>query len=352
MYESFRVKNYRCFDDLTIEPLARVNLIAGKNNVGKTALLEAVWLHHEYHNPTVAYWVNAWRGLQRIKATEFLWEVFRNFDPRAEITLAARNSVNSQSNVTIVLPPQRTGAGFADTAPSAKVGESQRVTQTTEAVVEFRYDDGSANPQVYLAMLAADGGVINAQPAHEPSSFFLPAHQAETNEWLAERFSDLAAKQEERQVLKILKIIEPRLNDLRVLLRAGAPMIYGDLERAGRLPLPSLGDGMRRLLRISIGMQFSKGGLLAVDEVENGFHYSVMKNVWNAIAIAARDLDAQLFATTHSEECIRSAHEAFSESENYDFRLHRLDYVDSTIKAITYDQEALEFALTSGWEVR
>ena len=62
MYMSFRAENYRCFEDLTVEPLERVNLVAGKNNVGKTALLETLWLHHEYHNPSLAYWTNVARG--------------------------------------------------------------------------------------------------------------------------------------------------------------------------------------------------------------------------------------------------------------------------------------------------
>ncbi len=41
MIQSFRVKNFRCFQDLTLKSLKRVNLIAGKNNVGKAALLKA-----------------------------------------------------------------------------------------------------------------------------------------------------------------------------------------------------------------------------------------------------------------------------------------------------------------------
>ena len=47
MYRSFRIKNFRCFKDLSIDNLERVNLIAGANNVGKTALLEAIFLHAE-----------------------------------------------------------------------------------------------------------------------------------------------------------------------------------------------------------------------------------------------------------------------------------------------------------------
>ena len=51
MYKTFRVKNFRCFEDLQINDLGRVNLIAGKNNTGKTALMEAMYLHTANRDP-------------------------------------------------------------------------------------------------------------------------------------------------------------------------------------------------------------------------------------------------------------------------------------------------------------
>ena len=45
LLDSLEIKGYRCFEHLTIEKLGRVNLIVGKNNVGKTALLEALWIY-------------------------------------------------------------------------------------------------------------------------------------------------------------------------------------------------------------------------------------------------------------------------------------------------------------------
>src|SRR6266851_1867745 len=66
MFRSFTVKNFRCFRDLTIEPLERVNLIAGKNNVGKTALLEALLLHAGANNPQLPWVLSAHRGIEQV----------------------------------------------------------------------------------------------------------------------------------------------------------------------------------------------------------------------------------------------------------------------------------------------
>jgi AAA15 family ATPase/GTPase len=94
------------------------------------------------------------------------------------------------------------------------------------------------------------------------------------------------------------------------------------------------------------------GGTVLIDEIENGLHHSVMLKVWQAIAETARRSETQIFATTHSWECIRAAHEAFTKSGTYDFRLHRLDRLDGKIKAITYDEEALAAAIKAELEVR
>ncbi len=129
-------------------------------------------------------------------------------------------------------------------------------------------------------------------------------------------------------------------------------MIHGDIGMGRLLPLPLLGDGINRLLSLSLAIANASKGIVLVDEIENGLHHTVMPKVWKAIGDLARYYDVQIFATTHSRECIRSAHEAFKEERQYDFRLHRLDRVDGSIHATTYELETLEAALETGLEVR
>jgi len=113
-----------------------------------------------------------------------------------------------------------------------------------------------------------------------------------------------------------------------------------------------MGEGMGRLLSIVLAIASAARGVILIDEVENGIHHSVMTKVWSAIAQVARAADVQIFATTHSWECITAAHQAFSESGTYDFRLHRLDRVDDDVRAVTFDQEMLDAAIKAGLEVR
>ena len=94
------------------------------------------------------------------------------------------------------------------------------------------------------------------------------------------------------------------------------------------------------------------GGVVLIDEVENGLHYSGVKDVWKAIAVAARQMDVQVFATTHSYECIQAAHDAFTASGIYDLRLFRLDRLNGEIQVAAYDQDVLGYATEMRHEVR
>jgi len=153
-------------------------------------------------------------------------------------------------------------------------------------------------------------------------------------------------------IQRVLRLIEPRLKRLAIVVVAGEPILHGDIGAGRLMPLPVMGGGMVRLASLVIHIGNAANGVVLVDEIENGLHYSILPKVWRAIGEVARQFNAQIFATTHSLECIVAAHKAFLESEHYDFCLHRLERTRETIRAVTYDQESLEAAIETGLEVR
>jgi AAA15 family ATPase/GTPase len=129
-------------------------------------------------------------------------------------------------------------------------------------------------------------------------------------------------------------------------------MMYGEIGLDQMLPVSLMGDGLGRVLGILVRMANTPGGIVLIDEIENGLHYSLLSDFWRAIGDAAERFNCQVIATTHSYECIREAHSAFSQSDGYDFLLHRLDRIDSGIEATTYDKAALSAAIKAEFEVR
>ncbi len=367
MYTSFEITDFRCFDHLKVTDLARVNLIAGRNNSGKTALLEAVYLHGAAGNPEAIEVLKGIRGIQtRESDADTIWgSLFHQFDTRATAALVADTScragvgkrgapgVEGSSSVSLrelhdanelrELPMFRPlQEGEPDTTPSSL---------RRYRVLELLHVDTDGTKRKHHLLSPSIGHLVELGPQHA-RPVFLPARVGPPSDSEIAQFSAFAVEKRTREIVDALLVIEPRLNDLQVAGFGSGTTIHADIGLPRLVPLGLVGDGMWHLLSLVLSLSRASGGLVLVDEIENGFHYSILKDVWRVIGEAARRFDVQVFATTHSWECIQAAHEAFSETEEYDFRLHRLQRLQDRIGDIVYDQETLAAAIEIGMEVR
>jgi hypothetical protein len=360
MYDSFEVRNYRCFDHLELRGLQRFNLVAGVNNVGKTALLEALFIHVGAYDPRLTIRVQGFRGFESIRfelgpRAETPWRsLFADLDVTKTVELTGRNGADSRRVVRLRVlrePDELTKVADLVQASAEAVRESPASYATTQ-VLELQYEE-KQRVQTYVMILGPEAPQIRPMPPPAPfAGVFLGARIRIPPAEDAERFSKLQLVGQENVLLRALQVIEPRLTRLALGMAGGVPMIHGDIGLPRLVPVPDMGEGMARLASLVLAIGYVAGGVALVDEIENGLHYSVLSKVWQALAEAARRFDVQVFATTHSWESIVAAHEAFSLSELYDFRLHRLERVKGNIRAVTYDQEALEAAIRAPLEVR
>jgi len=360
MYTSFKVKNFRCFKDLELGDLARINLIAGKNNVGKTALLEAFWIHQGGNNATLGLKIDAFRGIHEFNSQELLRDLFREFDSSRKIELSSYDDAGNTRRTIITECEQRITQFPLSENNENMTPEQETSSQLSEPLssgIAFNYIDESGKGYEASMYLVEGNGKMRVQFDRasfpkRPVGTFLAAQSRTDPAVNAERFGNLRITKEQGEMVRILREIEPRLQSLDVIPRGGKPIVHGDIGLDRLVPLPLLGEGTNRLLSYSLAIAHAADGIVLIDEIENGLHYMVRADVWKAIAALARRYNVQVFSTTHSEGCIRVAHRAFVEDGQYDFRLHRLDRVADTIEAVTYDQETLAVALEDGLEVR
>jgi hypothetical protein len=357
MFQSFAFKNFRCFRDFKLDSLARVNLIAGQNNVGKTALLEGIFLSLGPNNPELSIRINVWRGFQRFgPRAEDVWDsLFFDLNTNNTIEIAGEDDQVGKSTFRVSLAEPETAQLISSEPENGGTGISTTSLPDTRQL-RLEYQVGQGQPAVSWAAPAVEGreGHIRgkyAQIAQLAPGVFISTLNPDPQE-NADRFSELARTKRQSEMVNTLRILEPRLQSLEIQSVSRVPIIFGDVGLSELLPLPLMGQGIVRLLSIMLAINTTRAGTVLIDEIENGLHYSVMTKVWTAIAQAARAADIQIFATTHSWECITAAHEAFSSSEMYDFRLHRLDRVGEDIRAVTLDQEMLDTAIKAGLEVR
>ncbi len=359
MLRSFTLKNFRCFQNLTLEPLERVNLIAGKNNVGKTSLLEAIFIYINPTNPESLFQLDRLRGIARASQFEDAEEVRgfffdQDIDKVIELSSAEGNKLQrslkiyfAQSEQSLMFQASR----FDDTSP-LKPNESLTTEDRSFDRLVLDYQDPSSQASSSRTTVRPDGRLLRGSRRQKfPLGIYLTTSTRSPRED-AERFSNLERVGRQDEVLETLRILEPRLRRLTLLVVDREPIIHGDIGMSELVPLPLMGEGIGRLLSIILAIANAKGGTILIDEIENGLHYSVLTDVWKAIADAARRAEAQIFATTHSLECIKAAHEAFEASEKYDFRYHRLERVKDEIRAVTYGQENLAISDEMNLEMR
>ena len=360
MYQSFEVTNFRCFHELNVTNLERVNLIAGVNNVGKTTLLEALFIHCGAYDPQLTLRLNTFRGIESMtieigRMAETPWDsLFSEFDTSKEIKLEGNDKETGIRVLRLNMVHQTEEIAEISSLIHSSPDRAGEISSSLEfpRVLKLKNEENGQNS--YYMILDQKGIRVHPIPPPPPFQTILIGSWNRTPmKEDAERFGKLEINGQLDVLTDALKIIEPRLRRLSVIVVGDTPMIHGIIDGLKRpVPLPFMGEGIARLTSIVLAIGNSSNGVVLVDEVENGFHHSVLHKVWRVIGEAARRFNTQIFATTHSIECIVAAHRAFAESEIYDFRLHRLEHIDETIQDVTYPQEVLEAAIEMGLEVR
>jgi len=361
MYRLFKISNFRCFRDLTLSKLERVNLVTGVNNVGKTALLEAIFLHCGAHNPALALKINAFRGIEAVKGelgrwTETPWDsLFCDFDTSRSIELVGEGLPAGRR--VLRLRPVRDPAELAKTGLALPHGsgrpESPILSSETAQVLELECEEGDQRRKYHMILDTREARAEPIPPPPPCPAFFLAARFRVPLAEDAERFGKLEVIGQQDVLLKALQVIEPRLRRLAAVVAGGVPMLHGDIGLTRLVPLCVMGEGMVRVASLVLAIGNARDGVVLVDEIENGLHYAMLPKLWRAVAEVAGQFNTQVIATTHSRECIVAAYSAFkAENRPTEFRLHRLDPAKDAIRAVTYDQDALGAAIDTGLEVR
>jgi AAA15 family ATPase/GTPase len=112
------------------------------------------------------------------------------------------------------------------------------------------------------------------------------------------------------------------------------------------------GEGLNRVLAVLVRLLGSKPHFAFLDEIENGIHHTALPQVWKGIAEVAERMNVQVFATTHSHECLEAAHETFAERASYDFRIVQLYRVDQKTDGRVLDRGLVEAAIAGEIDLR
>ena len=146
-----------------------------------------------------------------------------------------------------------------------------------------------------------------------------------------------------------LRIIEPQVLDF---IFTDNEMLV-DIGMSKRIPVNMMGDGARKIVSLLTAIYDCKDGALLVDEISNGFHHSVMTDLWKVIINAAIRNNTQLFVTTHDLDSIKGLRNATLEDfKDYVSAFKLLKTQDGELKSFHYSLESLDYSINQEIEVR
>ena len=363
MYSLIDIRKFMCFESLELPDLGRINLVGGMNNTGKTALLEALFILSGATRPDLTVKVKAFRGYDKFPigdALEAPWDsLFHGFDRTATIELIGEQTDSSRRRVHLrAVSDDKEQSELRSMLQPA--GDARKEVDLTESmsgslpalVLEYENGVGGVTKHYLVPDRQTGFRTVPPSPPVPWPVFFLAARRRTSFVEQAKLFAKMQIEATEELLLNVLRIIEPDLKSVDVIVQGDEPVLHGRIGRARPIPLALMGDGMGRLADLMMHISNAPGGVVLADEIENGLHHSVLADVWRAVSEASKALGTQIFATTHSRECVVAASEALGKDEDHALRYHRLDRTTDGIRAVTYLPDELEAGVRTWMEIR
>jgi len=364
MYESIRIQNFRGLKDLTIENLGRVNLLVGANNVGKTSVLEAISLLHMHQDSYEMRQILANRGFADDSSLSGATRTMFGTGPGPGFTVTG-NTVRD----SVQLMGWRSGRRPSDRDRGQRLGRIQvaftprRGEELSMEDIYLDYSEPRERPFDDERWPAGNGFVqirFN-EDVRLPKAYargYLGEHAAF---WTGYRLPRLVAadlvglpRGESDPLVVALRTFDDRVRQMTTSYDSGRqePVVVVGMEDGSYVQLDVIGEGSRRLLEFVLLLPQAAGGTAVIDEVESGIYYENLAALWELTDGLSQMNRIQVFATTHSLECVEAAVRAFDGLHAGDFRLHRLSRRNDEIRVTTYDHEAAEATLNVGVEFR
>lgn len=367
--DSLMIERFRVLRQLQIGGLGRINLITGRNNTGKSSILEALRILASEASPNIINNILRYREedigeseeLARHIDNEGVFQISNLFHGFPQLSDKLQSIVLStkgrQSSMKLTLeltwvseergqegqprrlvPLQENLFGESDGIPALVVetGGVKRIL----TLDYFRRSPYRVRP------FRPDIGDESSLPC-----VFVSSYGEEHTAPLGVLWDKIALSDLEKDVVEALRIIDPEISAVSMVGGRQRTAIV----RAGNLPRPvplrSFGDGLNRLFGIVLSLVNAKNGILLIDEFENGMHHTVQSDVWRSLFKLSQRLDVQVFATTHSWDAVETFQEAAAETPGEGV-LVRLSRKGDDIISTIFAEDELAIATRDHIEVR
>lgn len=357
VFNEVEINNFRGIKHLLLPDLKQVNLLVGKNNCGKSTVLDAIFLLSGFSNPILNMRINQFRDYNSFTEDDIVLN-FYNMQTSNHIYI--RGNINDKIIRELKISPvvSQSKIVLSKNDISSLTLSNKEADISTGLTMNFGYIDSHGEKK-------SDSATIRLNKKNEEKlEIKFPKEYKETlsTAYISSKYAfNIAVEQltriieekQEKVIVEILQHIEPRIKSITVL----KSQINVDIGLDRLIPINMLGDGIRKLLAIVTALYACKDGAVFIDEIDNGLHFSSLSSLWKAIIKTADLLNVQVFATTHNIESLQSLNKVLSEdgyadSQN-DIMCYSLRHMPTDeLKAYKYPYEKFQYVINQEIEIR
>lgn len=358
MLKNFTIKNYKSIKDLEIKKLNRINLLIGRNNAGKSNILEAILLFAtRFSSASIVKILSLHkdiyleRGMNgRIRVSSSVENFLSLITDRSqrEMRQCGIELKGNDETVTFrsykVEKNEKDGETYIKFLPFSESElniNSEEVQEMQRVSVEKELDE-TPNFRILSIKRWVDDGVVDTR------CLYVNCTSRDSDNFDA-LWNQIVLSPIKSEVIKALQLIAPEIEDVAIIREPNRaeslPYVRINEEK---IPLHSMGDGIAHIFNIMIALVNVKDGILLLDEMENGLHVRTLEKLWAIVNDLSKQLNVQVFVTTHSNDCIR----AFRENAREDGCVISLNRQDEEISYQRFGFKTVDKLLADNIDVR
>ncbi len=359
MIKNIEINHFRSIAKLKVDDFKRVNLIVGKNNASKTTILEAIFLSIGATNPQLVLNINNLRGLLLGQSDDFRF-IFYNLEYENKIVV--KTEIDNQ-NRTVTIEPSISTKNISPTRSvnnqnDLQSGNFSNISSDTydELTINFTLKEYQEKLKQFTSKVSFSTSkgfeVDNVKNYKEKYNGIFITSKISVSSNLIKALEKLIINKNEKNLVGYLSKIDKGIVDIKL---GSNQLIYFDVGLARLIPANLNGDGVLKLMNILLAIMEFK--IVLIDEIDNGLHFSALKDLWRLIFKVSSDYGTQLFITTHDFETLKCLKEVLEEEEyeNYQDEIRSYTIVKNNkndLNIYKYNFKEFEYSINQGIEIR
>lgn len=288
MINGISIENFRCFHKTDIQGFGLVNLIGGKNNVGKTSLLEGIYVGLKGDFETIKR-LRSHDQVASYNEDEYLY---------------FNQNLSSGINIEILKGILKYHAILKDSIFSERYFKQDSYGDYNEYVLWDENRSAQYTIEEHKFRKSNNASIIHSKNTQFPINLIL-----------SQEYDKVDRLGESDEILKAIQVIEPNIAEIKTYSDRPNVLHLRLKNQKQRMPISYFGDAIQKVMRYIItiasfhnqnGENTEGGKYLLIDEIENGLHYTVQEEFWEMVFKLAIAYDIQIFAATHSLEMIKA----------------------------------------------